>query len=106
MVQCCGIAPEQILTMTYTVAATQEMRSRFAARFGAELAERMQFRTINGLSAMILQYYSRRYQRQQPQLITRESDLTPAADPDLPAGKRRLPHRKHPEGTAHGHHLH
>ena len=77
MVQCCGIAPEQILTMTYTVAATQEMRSRFAARFGAELAERMQFRTINGLSAMILQYYSRRYQRQQPQLITRESDLTP-----------------------------
>ena len=67
MVQCCGIAPEQILTMTYTVAATQEMRSRFAARFGAELAERMQFRTINGLSAMILQYYSRRYQRQQPQ---------------------------------------
>jgi len=76
MVQCCGIPPEHILTMTYTVAATQEMRSRFGARFGAALAGRMQFRTINGLSAVVLQYYSRRYQRQQPQLITKESDLT------------------------------
>ena len=76
MVQCCGIPPGRILTMTYTVAATQEMRSRFGARFGAVLAGRMQFRTINGLSAVVLQYYSRRYQRQQPQLITKESDLT------------------------------
>ena len=34
--------------MTYTVAATQEMRTRFAARFGGELAARLEFRTING----------------------------------------------------------
>ena len=34
MTEVCGIAPEAILTMTYTVAATQEMRARFAARFG------------------------------------------------------------------------
>ena len=34
MTEVCGIAPESILTMTYTVAATQEMRARFAARFG------------------------------------------------------------------------
>lgn len=38
MTEVCGIAPEAILTMTYTVAATQEMRARFAARFGGELA--------------------------------------------------------------------
>lgn len=76
MVQCCGIAPEEILTMTYTVAATREMRSRFAARFGEELAGRMQFRTINGVSAVVLQYYSRRYQRQQPTLMTNEGELT------------------------------
>lgn len=37
MTEVCGIAPEAILTMTYTVAATQEMRARFAARFGGEL---------------------------------------------------------------------
>ena len=55
MVLCRGIAPESILTMTYTVAATREMRGRFAARFGEALAGRMQFRTINGVSAVILQ---------------------------------------------------
>lgn len=34
----CGIPPQSILTMTYTVAATREMRARFAARFGDALA--------------------------------------------------------------------
>lgn len=76
MVECRAISPEQILTMTYTVAATREMRARFAARFGEALANRMSFRTINGLSAVVLQYYSRRYQRQQPQLMTNEGELT------------------------------
>ena len=62
--------------MTYTVAATHEMRGRFAARFGAELAGQMTFRTINGLSAVILQYYSRVYGRRQPELLTNEGDIT------------------------------
>ena len=70
MVLCCDVPPAQILTMTYTVAATHEMRGRFAARFGADLAGQMTFRTINGLSAVILQYYSRVYGRRQPELLT------------------------------------
>ena len=76
MVLCCDVPPAQILTMTYTVAATHEMRGRFAARFGAELAGQMTFRTINGLSAVILQYYSRVYGRRQPELMTNEGDIT------------------------------
>ena len=76
MVLCCHVPPAQILTMTYTVAATHEMRSRFAARFGDELAAEMTFRTINGLSAVILQYYSRTYGRRQPELLTNEGDIT------------------------------
>ena len=76
MVLCCDVPPAQILTMTYTVAATHEMRGRFAARFGAELAGQMTFRTINGLSAVILQYYSRVYGRSQPELLTNEGDIT------------------------------
>ena len=76
MVLCCDVPPAQILTMTYTVAATHEMRGRFAARFGAELARQMTFRTINGLSAVILQYYSRVYGRRQPELLTNEGDIT------------------------------
>lgn len=76
MVLCCDVPPAQILTMTYTVAATHEMRGRFAAHFGAELAGQMTFRTINGLSAVILQYYSRVYGRRQPELLTNEGDIT------------------------------
>lgn len=63
MTEVCGIAPEAILTMTYTVAATQEMRARFAARFGGELAARLEFRTINGVAARIIALYSRMYGR-------------------------------------------
>lgn len=43
MVHCCGVAPENILTLTYTVAATKEMRQRFAGKFGEEYANKMAF---------------------------------------------------------------
>ena len=77
MTRVCGIAPESILTMTYTTAATYEMRSRFAAKFGAELAARMEFRTINGVAARIIALYSRLYGRTPPELLRNESDTTP-----------------------------
>ena len=77
MTEVCGIAPEAILTMTYTVAATQEMRARFAARFGGELAARLEFRTINGVAARIIALYSRMYGRIPPELIRNESETTP-----------------------------
>ena len=77
MTEVCGIAPESILTMTYTVAATQEMRGRFAARFGGELAARMEFRTINGVAARIIALYSRMYNRTAPELMRNESETTP-----------------------------
>lgn len=57
MVHCCGIKPEEILTVTYTVAATNDMRRRFAAKFGDEYADRLEFRTINGISQKILQHF-------------------------------------------------
>ena len=76
MTEVCGIAPEAILTMTYTVAATQEMRARFAARFGGELAARLEFRTINGVAARIIALYSRMYGRTPPELIRNESETS------------------------------
>lgn len=76
LVLCCGVPPRQILTMTYTVAATREMRARFGAMFGQEAADQIQFRTINGLSALILQYYSRRFGRTAPELLTDEGEIT------------------------------
>lgn len=54
-----GVRPEQILTCTYTVAATEEMRTRFRAKFGNEYADRMEFRTINGVCARIISLYER-----------------------------------------------
>ncbi|MBQ9346103.1 MAG: ATP-dependent helicase, partial [Oscillibacter sp.] len=65
MVYCCGIDPASILTMTYTVAATGDMKKRFASRFGAEYANRLEFRTINGVSSKIIQYYSENHSRRQ-----------------------------------------
>lgn len=59
MVLACGIAPESILTMTYTVSAAQDMRGRFAALFGAEHAKRLEFRTINGVCSRIISCYER-----------------------------------------------
>ena len=54
MVLCCGIDPRTILTTTYTVAATRDMRERCATLFGQQLADALEFRTINGLSARII----------------------------------------------------
>ncbi len=66
MIHCCGIAPSNILTLTYTVAAAGDMRERYERFFGE--GTRMargatnampQFRTINSLCAGIITYYGR-----------------------------------------------
>lgn len=59
MVLGCGIPPESILTMTYTVSAAWDMRQRFASMFGAEVAQRLEFRTINGVCSRIISCYER-----------------------------------------------
>lgn len=65
MVCCKNIAPESILTMTYTVAATKEMKQRFISMFGNEYAS-VEFRTINGISSKIIDFYSRNYGKSAP----------------------------------------
>ena len=54
-----GIPPENILTMTYTVAAARDMGERFAALFGPDEAKRLEFRTINGVCSRIIRFYER-----------------------------------------------
>lgn len=54
-----GVNAASILTCTYTVAATNEMRERFRAKFGNEYADKMEFRTINGVCARIISMYER-----------------------------------------------
>lgn len=70
MIYCKGIAPEKILTLTYTVAATHDMADRFEKFFGSELRGRLEFRTINGICAKIISYYGRRIGKNSFQLVT------------------------------------
>lgn len=72
MIYCCGIAPENILTVTYTVAATKDMSRRFAEVFGAELSQRLEFRTINGICTKIIQYYGKCVGKKAFDLVTDE----------------------------------
>lgn len=58
LVLAAGVDPCRILVITYTVAATIEMKNRTAALFGAEYASRMSFRTISSLSNAIIQRYA------------------------------------------------
>ena len=75
LIFCLGVSPEQILTVTYTVAATRDMAARFARTFGETWANRLEFRTINGLSARIIQHYERVKGRQAFTLVTEEGRL-------------------------------
>ncbi len=59
MLHCIGIRPEQILTVTYTVAATRDMKARFISFFGEGHADKLTFRTINGLCAVVIGRYAR-----------------------------------------------
>lgn len=57
MVYCAGIVPENILTLTYTIAAARDMKNRFRFYFGDRSGSRLEFRTINGICAKVIQYY-------------------------------------------------
>ena len=76
MVLCRGIDPKSILTMTYTVAATKDMKSRFAAFFGEAAAEGLQFRTINSVSKSVIDSFARSHAGRAPfDLVTDEGEL-------------------------------
>lgn len=76
MIYCRNIHPESILTVTYTVVATKDISKRFADRFGEEMAEKLEFRTINGICAKIIQYYGRKIGKTPFELVKEEKNTT------------------------------
>ena len=76
MIYCRNIHPESILTVTYTVVATKDMSKRFADRFGEEMAEKLEFRTINGICAKIIQYDGRKIGKTPFELVKEEKNTT------------------------------
>lgn len=57
MLCCCGIHADEVLSLTYTRAAAGDMKRRFAALFGRDCPQVPQFRTINGISSKIIDFY-------------------------------------------------
>ncbi len=74
MIYCRRIPAENILTMTYTVAATADMKARFYLFFGEKSASELQFRTINGVCSKIIQSYERAMGRNAFELLTDEKE--------------------------------
>lgn len=72
LIHCAQVPPESILTLTYTVAATRDMWARFASCFGEEMSARMEFRTINGVCAKVIQYYGQLIGKRSFSLVTEE----------------------------------
>lgn len=64
------IRPENILTLTYTVAATKDMARRFESVFGRAPSNLLEFRTINGICYEIIREYGRRIGKKPFDLIT------------------------------------
>lgn len=59
-----GISPENILAITYTNAAAQEMQNRFSSKFGEEIGSKISFKTINSLSNRIYLWFCKKYGKQ------------------------------------------
>ncbi len=57
MMQCLGIPHDSILTLTYSVASCRDMKERYISMFGTENVP--QFRTINGICALIVMEYEK-----------------------------------------------
>lgn len=72
MIYCKKVSPENVLTLTYTVAATNDMRKRFETIFGDEYADRLEFRTINGICSKIINRYAEMKGREAFDLVTDE----------------------------------
>lgn len=72
MILCKGISPQNILAITYTKAATADMRSRFASKFGEELSKGVEFRTINGISELIIRHHAKMKNRHPFTLLAEE----------------------------------
>ncbi len=64
-----NIPPENILAITYSNQAADEMRSRFSDQFGAHIGKRIDFRTINSLALKVYWDYCRKKRKQTRALI-------------------------------------
>ncbi len=73
MTRVCGISPRNILAITYSVAGTKEMQKRYQKAFGSCDIE---FRTINGFCATMINRYEKVKGRKAFELIEKEESVS------------------------------
>jgi len=56
-----SIRPEQILTLTFSIAAARDMTERFVSIFGYKFADRLQFKTIHSFCYTVIKDYERMF---------------------------------------------
>lgn len=74
MIYCKGIAPENILAITYTKSATNDIKQRFAQKFDKNIADRLNIRTINSLCEQIITRYVQKYNRKNRHKLLNDSE--------------------------------
>lgn len=74
MIFCCNIDPENILTMTYTKPAAEDMKQRFINVFGRKYADKIRFATINSFSKEVIEYYAENYSENEPYSLIKDDD--------------------------------
>ncbi len=75
LIYCCGVPSSEILTITYSRAAAQEMRERYVSRFGGKAAVPA-FSTIHSLCLTILHYARQNYGIHIPRLEADSTKIT------------------------------
>ena len=73
MTRVCGISPRSILAITYSVAGTKEMQKRYQKAFGSCDVE---FRTINGFCATMINRYEKVKGRKAFELIEKDESVS------------------------------
>lgn len=69
MILCKNINPDSILAMTFSKQAARDMHRRFCKVFGAQLGERVEFRTIHAVAYQIVRRYAQLFQKVPPKLL-------------------------------------
>jgi len=63
LIYCCSIKPENILTLTFSVAAAKDMKERFKSKFSEDLIEQLKFKTIHSFCVSVISKYVKEFNR-------------------------------------------
>ena len=73
-----GVAPESILTLTFSRASAKDMKDRFLKLFGGVIDKEVHFSTIHSFSYKILRYYHSVRGLKMPEIIESDEESLPS----------------------------